>query len=77
MLPIEHDARIHPKTQRDPSMVFSIGPVYPSATHRGCDAFDADMVTASSITAHMFFRRSARRPIADANGHDQVVRFDE
>ena len=58
-------------------MVFSIGPIYPSATNRGCDAFDADMVTASLIAAQMFFRRSARRPTADANGHDQVIRFEE
>ena len=70
MLPIEHDARIHPKTQRDPSMVFSSGPVYPSATNRGCDAFDAVMVTASLIAAQMLFCWSEQRPTADANGHD-------
>jgi len=54
MLPIEHDARIYPKTQRDPRMVFLIGPVYTSATNRGCDAFDAGMVTASLIAAQIF-----------------------
>ena len=54
MLPIEHDARIHQKTQRDPSMVFSIGPVSPSATDRVCDAFDAAMVTASLIALKFF-----------------------
>ena len=62
MLPIEHDARIHPKTQRDPSMVFSTGPVYPSATNRGCDAFDAAMVTASVPEAdHAMWRKAMAR----------------